>query len=213
MTEKKSLAPQFTAADVEIVQQDIAYAGFYQLERLQLRHRKFAGDWSPVLKRELMVRRDAAGVLLYDPQLDAIALIEQFRIGALRRAVAESGSPWLLELVAGLIDTDETPEAVARREAEEEAGCTVLAVEPIFALFSSPGGSNEYMHLFCGRCDLSAAGGVHGLPEEHEDIRVHVVAFAEALELLQRGILCNAHTVIALQWLQLNRERLRHLWR
>jgi ADP-ribose pyrophosphatase len=212
MADKITLAPQFTAADVEVVHRDIAYAGFYQLERLQLRHRKFAGDWSPVLKRELMVRRDAAGVLLYDPQLDAIALIEQFRVGALRRAEAESGSPWLLELVAGLIDTDETPEAVARREAEEEAGCKVLAIEPVFALFSSPGGSNEYMHLFCGRSDLSAAGGVHGLPEEHEDIRVHVVTFAEALQLLQHGVLCNAHTIITLQWLQLNRERLRRIW-
>lgn len=212
MTEQIIPALQFSAADVEVVQKDIAYAGFFQLERLQLRHRKFAGDWSPLLKRELMVRRDAAGVLLYDPQLDAIALIEQFRIGALRRAETESTSPWLLELVAGLIDTDETPEAVARREAEEEAGCTVAAIEPIFALFSSPGGSNEYMHLFCGRCDLSNAGGVHGLVEENEDIRVHVVAYTAALEMMQSSAICNAHTIIAMQWLQLNRERLRQLW-
>jgi ADP-ribose pyrophosphatase len=209
----KLSAPEFTAADVEVVQRDIAYEGFYRLERLQLRHRKFAGDWSPVLNRELIVRRDAAGVLLYDPQLDAIALIEQFRVGALPRAQAESSSPWLLELVAGLIETGETPEEVARREACEEAGCTVLAIEPVFALFSSPGGSDEYMHLFCGRSDLSAAGGVHGLPEEHEDIRVHVVVFADAVELLQRGVLCNAHTIIALQWLQLHRQRLRAAWR
>jgi ADP-ribose diphosphatase len=210
---KKLSAPQFNATDVEVVQQDVAYDGFYRLERLQLRHRKFAGDWSPVLKRELVVRRDAAGVLLYDPQLDALALIEQFRVGALSRAQAQAGSPWLLELVAGLIETGETPEAVARREAEEEAGCTVLEIEPVCALFSSPGGSNEYMHLFCGRSDLSAAGGVHGLAEEHEDIRVHVVTFAEAVELLQRGVLCNAHTIIVLQWLQLHRQRLRAQWR
>lgn len=204
---------EFNADDVEILERETVYEGFYRMERLQLRHRKFAGDWSSTLKRELMVRRDAAGVLLYDPQLDAVALIEQFRVGAMdRSAVDRSGSPWLFELVAGLIDTDETPAAVARREAMEEAGCEVLALEPVFELFSSPGGSDEFMHIFCGRSDLSVAGGIHGLPEEHEDIRVHVVDFAAAVELMQRGGLRNAHTIIAMQWLQLNRERLRVLW-
>jgi ADP-ribose pyrophosphatase len=68
------------------------------------------------------------------------------------------------------------------------------------------------MHIFCGRCDLRNAGGIHGLPEEHEDIRVHVVEFADAVDMMQRGLLRNAHTIIAMQWLQLNRERLRVLW-
>jgi ADP-ribose pyrophosphatase len=199
---------QFTADDVQISEREIVYNGFFRMERMQLRHRKFAGDWSASLKRELVVRRDAAGVLLYDPQLDAVALIEQFRVGAIDRGA----SAWLFELVAGLIDTDETPAAVARREAVEEAGCEVVALEPVFELFSSPGGSNEFMHIFCGRCDLRNAGGIHGLPEEHEDIRVHVVEFADAVDMMQRGLLRNAHTIIAMQWLQLNRERLRVLW-
>jgi ADP-ribose pyrophosphatase len=207
------LVPEFAAGDVQVLERETVYKGFYRMERLQLRHRKFAGDWTPALRRELMVRRDAAGVLLYDPQLDAVALIEQFRVGAMDSAASDGGSPWLFELVAGLIDTDETPAQVARREALEEAGCEVLALEPVFELFSSPGGSNEFMHIFCGRSDLGNAGGLHGLPEEHEDIRVHVVAFAAAVALMQRGGLRNAHTIIALQWLQLNRERLRATWR
>jgi len=207
------LTPEFSANDVEVLARDTVYKGFFKLERLQLRHRKFAGDWSEPLQRELMVRRDAAGVLLYDPQLDAVALIEQFRIGAIDRAAEGHGSsPWLFELVAGLIDTDEAPEGVAQREAMEEAGCEVLALEPILKFFSSPGGANEYMHLYCGRCDLRDAGGIFGLPEEHEDIRVHVVSFAAALDLMEDGLLRNAHTIIALQWLQLNRKRLRAVW-
>lgn len=200
---------QFSADDVEVLARETAYKGFFKVEKLQLRHRRFAGDWSEPLTRELLVRRDAAGVLLYDPKLDAVALIEQFRVGTLDRGT----SPWLFELVAGLIDTDESPADVARRESIEEAGCEVLALEPVLKLFSSPGGTNEYMHLFCGRSDLSGAGGIHGLPEEHEDIRVHVVAFDEAVAMMQAGALRNAHTIIALQWLQLNRERLRALWR
>jgi ADP-ribose pyrophosphatase len=205
---------QFAAADVQVLERETVYEGFYRMERLRLRHRKFAGDWSPELKRELVVRRDAAGVLLYDPQLDAVALIEQFRVGAMDRySVDRADGPWLFELVAGLIDAGETPAEVARREAMEEAGCEVLALEPVFELFSSPGGSNEFMHIFCGRSDLSKAGGIHGLPEEHEDILVHVVDFADAVQMMQRGRVCNAHTIIALQWLQLNRERLRLSWR
>jgi ADP-ribose pyrophosphatase len=199
---------RFTREDVTIASEKIVYDGFFKVRKLQLSHSKFAGDQSSVMTRELVMRKEAAGVLLYDPQLDAVALIEQFRIGALDRG----DSPWLLELVAGLIDTDESPAEVARREAQEEAGCEVLAMEPVLNYFPSPGGSDEYFYLFCGRADLRDAGGIHGLPEEHEDIRVHVVTFAAALELLNRGELCNAQTIIAMLWLQLNRQRLREQW-
>lgn len=199
---------RFTRDDVSITEQAIVYDGFFKVQKFQLQHRLFAGGQSEVMTRELVLRKEAAGVLLYDPQLDAIALIEQFRVGALEH----SESPWLLEIVAGLIDTDESPAEVVRREALEEAGCEVLALEPVLNYFSSPGGSNEFFYLFCGRADLSNAGGIHGLPEEHEDIRVHVVGFDVALELLQRGELCNAQTIVAMLWLQLNRQRLCDQW-
>jgi ADP-ribose pyrophosphatase len=205
---------EFGADDVEILARERVYDGFFKLDRLRLRHRKFDGDWSAELPRELVIRRDAVGVLLYDPQLDAVALIEQFRTGIIDNSknVADKRSPWILELVAGLIDRDETPMQVAKREAMEEANCHVLALEPIFAFFTSPGGTNEYLHLFCARCDLHDAGGVHGLPEEHEDIRVHVIRYDAAIALLQNGGVNNAITIIALQWLQMQRERLRELW-
>ncbi len=208
-------APQLGTDDIEILSRERAYDGFFKLDRLQLRHRKFDGDWSAQLPRELIIRRAAVGVLLYDPQLDAIALVEQFRTGVIDAAVGANGvkrSPWILELVAGLIDRDETPAAVAKREVLEEANCRVLTLEPMFEFFTSPGGTNEYLHLFCARCDLSAAGGVHGLPEEHEDIRVHVINYAAAMALLRSGGINNAITIIALQWLQMQREHLRQQW-
>ena len=209
------MAPEFGADDVEVLDRERAYDGFFKLDRLRLRHRKFDGGWSVELPRELIVRRDAVGVLLYDPRLDAVALIEQFRtgvIGATPHADGSRKSPWILELVAGLIDRDEAPAAVARREALEEAACEVLALEPVSAFFMSPGGTNEYVHLFCGRCDLREAGGVHGLAEEHEDIRVHVLGSEAAFALLRDGGIRNALTIIALQWLQMQRERLRREW-
>jgi len=200
--------PHFTRDDVEVLEECREYDGFFKIDRLTLRHRRFAGDWSPALNRELFLRRAAVGVLLYDPQLDAVALVEQFRIGALH-----TENPWLLELVAGLIDSDETPEAVARREAIEEAGCEIADMEPVLNYFSSPGGSNEFFYLFCGRCSLRNAGGIFGLPEEGEDIRVHILPADEAFQRVAAGELCNAHTIIALQWLQLHRQRLRESWR
>lgn len=209
------IAPEhFAHGDVELLDNRSGYDGFFKLRRLRLRHRLFAGGWSKELQRELVQRDRAVGVLLYDPQLDAIALVEQFRIGAfaLDGSVAAVPTPWLLELVAGLIDSDEGAEQVARREALEEAGAVVQEMEFVCEYFSSPGGSNEYFYLFCGRCDLSNVGGIHGLADEGEDIRVHVVSVAAALQRLSAGQLCNAHTIIALQWLQLHRQRLQKMW-
>ncbi|WP_137887082.1 ADP-ribose diphosphatase [Pseudomonas sp. 2FE] len=193
---------------VEIVERENCFRGFYQLDRVHLRHRLFAGGMGPQISRELFVRHDAVCVLPYDPQRDCVVLIEQFRIGALDK----SPNPWLLELVAGLIEQDEEPEDVARREAVEEADLTLGALWPISQYYPSPGGSDERVHLFVGRCDSAGAGGVHGLAEEGEDIRVHVLPLEDALAAVRDGRIDNAASIIALQWLALNRAEVRGLW-
>ncbi|MDD2160041.1 NUDIX domain-containing protein [Pseudomonas sp. MIL19] len=194
--------------DVQVIDRAACFSGFYKLDRLRLRHRQFAGDMGPELSRELFVRHDAVCVLPYDPQRDCVVLIEQFRIGALDK----STNPWLLELVAGLIDKDEVPEEVARREALEEANLPLSALWPITQYYPSPGGSDERVHLFVGRCDSAGAGGVHGLAEEGEDIRVHVWPLEDALDAVKDGRIDNAASIIALQWLALNRVEVRGLW-
>ena len=194
--------------DVEVIEREACFQGFYRLDRLRLRHRQFAGGMGPPLSRELFVRHDAVCVLPYDPQRDCVVLIEQFRVGALDK----SENPWLLELVAGLIDKDEHPEEVARREAVEEAGLSLGALWPITAYYPSPGGSDERVHLFVGRCDSSVAAGIHGLAEEGEDIRVHVWPLEDALQAVKDGRIDNAASIIALQWLALNRLEVRGLW-
>ena len=195
-------------ADVEVLQRETCFKGFYRLDRLQLRHRQFAGGMGPQLSRELFVRHDAVCVLPYDPQRDSVVLIEQFRIGAMDK----SSNPWLLELVAGLIDKAEQPEEVARREAVEEADLELTALWPITQYYPSPGGSDERVHLYIGRCDSEGAGGEHGLAEEGEDIRVHVWPLEDALQAVKDGRIDNAASIIALQWLALNRAEVRGLW-
>ncbi|WP_312976124.1 NUDIX domain-containing protein [Stutzerimonas nitrititolerans] len=194
--------------DVQILQREQCFSGFYRLERLQLRHRLFSGEMGAQIERELFVRHDAVCVLPYDPRRDEVVLIEQFRTGALGKA----DNPWLIELVAGLIDKDEQPEEVARREAMEEAGLELGALWPVCRYFPSPGGSNEQVHLYVGRCDSEGAEGIFGLPEEGEDIKVHVWSVERALAAVRDGEIDNAASIIALQWLALNRDEVRGAW-
>ncbi len=194
--------------DIDIIERETCFRGFYRLDRIKLRHRQYAGGMGPQLTRELFVRHDAVCVLPYDPQRDEVVLIEQFRVGAMEKVA----NPWLLELVAGLIDKDEEPEEVARREAIEEADLTLTSLWPITQYFPSPGGSNERVHLFVGRCISEGAGGVHGLAEEGEDIRVQVMPLEDALSAVRDGRIDNAASIIALQWLALNREEVRGMW-
>ena len=197
-----------TPTVVDIVRTENCHKGFYQLDRVHLRHELFAGGMSREINRELFVRHDAVCVLPYDPQHDRVVLIEQFRVGAL----SKTDNPWLIELVAGLIDTDEQPEEVAHREAQEEAGLEFTGLWPMLKYFPSPGASTEYVHLYLGRCDSTGAGGLHGLLEEAEDIRVTVWDFEDALQAVRDGRISNAASIIALQWLALNRVEVRGLW-
>ena len=194
--------------DVEILDKSEQYKGYFRINRYRLRHRLYAGGWSGQLQRELFERGHAVGVLPYDPAADSIVLIEQFRIGAL---VAGMG-PWLTEVVAGFIEEGEAPEEVARRETREEAGIEVMDLMPICRYLVSPGGSSESVILFCGRVDSRGAGGIHGLAAEHEDIKVDVVPYAEAMRRLEEGDFTNAISIIALQWLALHRGRVRTAW-
>lgn len=195
-------------ADVEIMEKSTCYQGFFQMEKYRLRHRLYSGEMGPEISRELFERGHAAAVLLYDPALDVVVLLEQFRIGALQ----DEGGPWLLEVVAGMIEEGESPEGVALREAREESGCHVVELVHICDYMVSPGGTSERISLYCGRVDSRAAGGIHGLDAEDEDILVRAVPYAEAWSLLEQGQINSASPIIAMQWLALNRVRLRDLW-
>ncbi len=194
--------------DVAIVEKRTAYKGFTQVDVLRLQHRLFAGGMGPVIQRELVVKPEAVGVLIYDPMLDSVLLIEQFRVGALMES-----NPWQLEIVAGLVDGDnEDLEDVAHREVLEEAGVTLKRIERVTTFLFSPGNSNERFTLFIGQADLAHAGGVFGLPEEGEDIRVMVINVEQAFAIMLDGRMINAPLLIALQWLMLNKKDLQHRW-
>lgn len=191
--------------EFEIIAETPLYRGFFNLSRVRLRHTLFGGGWSEPLDRELFHRGRCVGVVLYDPEADRVVLIEQFRIGAVR----VKDDPWLLEIVAGAVEDGESHEDVARREALEEAGCEIRELIRVGEFFTTPGACAERLTLFCGLVDSSGVGGVYGLAEEQEDIRASVVDFAEAMAWIEEGLIDSAIPVVGLQWLALNRERLR----
>ncbi len=193
---------------VELRERTIAYDGHFKIVRYRFCFRNFDGRMSRELVREVFERGHAVAVLPYDPATDRVVLIEQFRIGALD----VPGDPWLLEPVAGIIEPGESVEEVARREAAEEAGLDLLDLLPACRFFLSPGGSTETCQLFIGRIDAATAGGVFGVADEGEDIRVHVLDLDEALRWLEEGRIRVASTIIALQWLALHRSAIRTRW-
>jgi ADP-ribose pyrophosphatase len=194
--------------DVEVVEKKTAYSGYFRIDRYRLRYSLYEGGTSPEVVREIFERGQVAALLMIDPDRDAVVLIEQFRPGPF----AAGDPPWLIETVAGVIEGDESAEEMARREAMEEANCEITDLFPIMRFFTSPGASTESVTLFCGRVDSSNAGGVHGLDDEGEDIRVMVVSVDEALSLLNEGRIVNAKTIIALQWLAANYDSVKHRW-
>ncbi len=143
-------------------------------------------------------------VLPYDRKRDAVALIEQFRTCGL----VWSEATWLFEAVAGVQEEGEEPEDVARREAGEETGCRLDAIHPVTTVWSSPGGYGERAHLFIGEADLGDVGGLHGLAHEHEDIRAVTVPLAEAHAATLDGRIRDTKTILLIQWLMLNKERI-----
>ncbi len=193
----------FGADDVRVLRRDSLYQGFFELQKFTLQHRLFAGGWSDELQRELFVRGQAVAVLPYDPETGELALIEQFRIGA----IDENESAWLLELVAGMVEVGETPEVVALRECQEEIGVEPYQLIPMFNYLVSPGGTNERIHLYLGLTNVEQAAGLHGVQAGGEDIRVTRLSLAMARAAMVAGRINNAATIMALQWLLLNKEQ------
>ena len=195
---------------VKIIQREDLHRGFFRLERYRLRHKLYRGGWSAEIEREMFERGRTVGILLYDPDRDAVVMVEQFRLAA-----HLAGMPaWELEIVAGIVDKDGESEIdLARRETREEAGLALIG-EPIFLhrFMPSTGACTEVIDLFVGRVDAGNAGGIHGLADEHEDIKVVAMRFDEAMRLVRADTIKNGPTLVALYWLAAERERLRRAW-
>lgn len=204
---ESSPEPGAATAGVEILARREPYARFFSVEEYDLRHRRFDGAMSPPITRATFISGDAVTVLPYDPVRDRVLLVEQFRTGPMARG---DRHPWQFEAIAGRIDSGETPEAAARREALEEAGLRLDRLLPIARYYPSPGISAEVLYSYLALCDLpDGIEGIHGLADEAEDIRGHLFDFARLTGMLADDRLTNAPTLLSVLWLQTRREGLR----
>ena len=190
----------YTKNDVQTLACEPLYKGFFKCNKFTIKHKLFNGEWSKPLQREFFERGKAAALLAYDKKKDCVILVEQFRFGAMD----SQRSPWLFELIAGMIDEGQSAEDTVKREAVEEAGLIVNECQFMLSFFVSPGGTTETVDLFITNVDSTGIGGIYGLADEGEDIRVHVVPRKEAYQWVQSGKIDNGITIIGLQWLELN---------
>lgn len=187
------------------------YDGFCKVFKIKFNHSKFDGSKSNDLEHELFVRQPCVGVLPYNPNTDEIILIKQFRIGAVDplKNFKANFNPWLLEIVAGVIDKEnESPENTAIRECIEEAGCKIDKLIPMHEYLVSPGANNEKIQLFCGLFSHEYRPGLFGVEDENEDIKTYIYSLDEAKELLSSGKIYNAASIVAIQWLLLNKHKI-----
>ena len=174
--------------------------GFFKMNEITLKYKKYDGSWSNEIKRELFGGAQVSAVLPYDPENKKIVLIQQFRPGTISR---ESNN-YLDEIVAGIIDPGETPEDAANRECLEETGCKVKNLRSIQGYFPAPGSSESFYHLFLAEVIAPNKEAIRGLENENEDILVKSYTFEQVKEKMEKNEILNGLTLIALQWFFLN---------
>ncbi|MGN1392941.1 MAG: NUDIX domain-containing protein [Succinivibrionaceae bacterium] len=194
--------------EFKIINKECGYSGFFKLNKYKLSYEKFDGSTAGPMTRELLERGHAAAIIPYDPVLNKVVLIEQFRPGAIYDEV----SPWMIEVVAGIKDGMESGAETVCREIQEEAGIKCERLKYVTKFYVSPGGTTETIELFVGKVDSAVADGVYGLACECEDIRVFSVDLDEAIKMLDRGEIKNAIAIISLQYLQLHAKELQQEW-
>ncbi len=171
---------------------------FFKVEEAHLRYEKFNGEMSDTVRRLNFERGDAVAILVYNKDKKNIILTNQFRYPAHTK-----GDGWLLEVVAGIIDDDDSPKETAYKELREEIGYKTGKLTKINEFYVSPGGSSERIYLYFAAVeeeDRIEEGG--GLEEEGENIQVVELSLSTAWEMLEEGKIKDAKTIIALMWLQ-----------
>ncbi len=184
----------------KIISKKNIHSGFFKMNEIVVKYKKYDGSWSNNVKRELFGGAQVSGLLPYDPIKKEIILIQQFRPGTISKNVDN----YLDEIVAGIIDPGEEPEITAKRECLEETGCEVKKLIPINSFFPSPGSSESFFHLFLGEVKSFDGKRIMGLKNENEDILVRSYKISEIKEKLEKGKFINGLTLVALQWFFLN---------
>ena len=184
---------------VKILDTKILSDNWYILKKITYEFFKKDGS-RHVQEREAYDRGNGATILLYNTKNHSIILTKQFRLPTY---INGNESGMLIEACAGLLDKD-NPEECIRRETEEETGYQIKAIEKAFQAYMSPGSVTEILHFFIAEYDAEMKvneGG--GLESEQENIEVLEIDFQKAIEMIEKGEIMDAKTIMLIQYLQL----------
>jgi ADP-ribose pyrophosphatase len=192
-----------SAVEVAVHAQERLATAYYNYDQYRFTHRGPAGATSEQSRSVLQVGR-VVGVITIDFARDEIVLLRQFRLAA----HLATGRGEMVEIVAGGVEEGEDLDAAARRECIEEIAIAPQRLIPLFQFMPAPGVDHELATMFLGLVDATLTPACAGAGSESEETVPFRVKIDEALAALAAGTFVNGYTVIALQWLALNRDRL-----
>ncbi|MDP5081007.1 MAG: NUDIX domain-containing protein [Winogradskyella sp.] len=173
-----------------------------QLDRIDYDYQFNNGLWKR-LSRECYNRGDGAAILLYNSEKGTVILTKQFRMPIYESNKHEGMS---IEACAGAIDNSDKPLETILRETEEEVGYKISNAKQVLTAYTSPGALTEKMFLFVASYnDAMKANDGGGLESENEDIEVLEMPFTEAIEMMNKGEIIDAKTIMLLQYAQINK--------
>jgi ADP-ribose pyrophosphatase len=174
----------------------VLYEGFLRVYQYEFDVEKHGGELTRI-SRELMERGNAVAVLGHDPNRNEVVLGNEFRPGVM----VTGDYPYRDNLVAGVINENETALEAAVREMREETG--LVLSNPVLihsGAYVSSGGTSEKISIVYGTVDTAQAGGVHGNESENEDILSVVLPAEVFIERVCRGDINDLKTLVAGYW-------------
>lgn len=184
---------------IKIKNTEILSDNWYTLKKVTFSIEKKNGS-EEIQSREAYDRGNGAVILLYNVAHKTIILTRQFRLPTYINGNADG---MLIEACAGLLDNDR-PEECIKRETEEETGYKISEVQKVFEAYMSPGSVTEILHFFIAEYsnEMKIADG-GGLEEEGENIEVLELSYQEALDMIDKGDIKDAKTIMLIQYLRL----------
>jgi GDP-mannose pyrophosphatase NudK len=186
--------------NINILKTEILSNNWYTLKKLTFEATQNDGTTITQV-REAYDRGNGATILLYNKLQGTVILTKQFRIPTY---INGNEDGMMIECCAGLLDDDD-PEECIRRETEEETGYKLLSVQKVFEVYMSPGSVTEILYFFVAEyasvMKVNEGGGAH---DEHENIEVMELPFADAVAMIKTGEIRDAKTIMLLQYAQIN---------
>jgi ADP-ribose pyrophosphatase len=180
---------------VKLQREQLAYNDFFKIVVGRLQYEKFNGRMSEEVRRLSVDRGDAVAVVLFNRRKKTLVLIEQFRYPVYRAQKKKNG--WLYELAAGVVEKGETPKEVVAREVMEEVGYQIKNIKPLICVYPSPGAVSERIYIYYAEVVKQVNQG-GGLISEQEDIRVLELPVKKVYQMVERGQIEDAKTLIGL---------------